>query len=85
MYAVVTFRSRRVRPALVVPATAIMRLHDKDWVFRKEISNRFRRVEVQGIGAAPDGMQEVRDGLKADDEVVLKALDFSTAVAEKKE
>jgi len=30
-------------------------------------------------------MQEVREGLKQDDEVVLKALDFSTAVAEKKE
>jgi cobalt-zinc-cadmium efflux system membrane fusion protein len=85
MYAVVTFRSRRVRPALVVPATAIMRLHDKDWVFRKEGSNRFRRVEVHISGSTPDGMQEVRDGLKADDEVVLKALDFSSAVAEKKE
>ena len=85
MFAVATFRSRRVRPALVVPGTAIMRLHDKDWVFRKEGLNRFRRVEVHVIGGAADGMQEVRDGLKADDEVVLKALDFSTAVAEKKE
>jgi hypothetical protein len=62
-----------------------MRLHDKDWVFRKEGSNRFRRVEVHVSGGAADGMQEVREGLKADDEVVLKALDFSTAVAEKKE
>jgi membrane fusion protein, heavy metal efflux system len=68
-----------------VPGTAIMRLHDKDWVFRKEASNRFRRVEVHVSGGAADGMQEVREGLKADDEVVLKALDFSTAVAEKKE
>src|SRR5207302_1728038 len=55
------------------------------WVFRKEGSNRFRRVEVHVSGGAADGMQEVREGLKADDEVVLKALDFSTAVAEKKE
>ena len=85
MFAVATFRSRRLRPALVVPGTAIMRLHDKDWVFRKEGSNRFRRVEVHVSGGAADGMQEVREGLKADDEVVLKALDFSTAVAEKKE
>jgi membrane fusion protein, heavy metal efflux system len=85
MFAVATFRSRRLRPALVVPGTAIMRLHDKDWVFRKEASNRFRRVEVHVSGGAADGMQEVREGLKQDDEVVLKALDFSTAVAEKKE
>jgi len=85
MFAVATFHSRRVRPALVVPGTAVMRLHDKDWVFRKEGSGRFRRVEVHVSGAAADGMQEVREGLKQDDEVVLKALDFSTAVAEKKE
>jgi cobalt-zinc-cadmium efflux system membrane fusion protein len=85
MFAVANFRSRRVRPALVVPGTALMRLHDKDWVFRKESPNRFRRVEVHVNGSTPDGMQEIRDGLKADDEVVLKALDFSTAIAERKE
>jgi len=85
MFAVATFRSRRLRPSLVVPSTAVMRLHDKDWIFRKEGSNRFRRVEVQATGATSDGMQEVRDGVKADDQVVLNALDFSTAVAEKKE
>ena len=84
MFAVATFRSRRLRPALVIPATAMMRLHDKDWVFRKEGPNRFQRVEIHVSGATPDGMQEVRDGVKADDEVVLKALDFSTAVAERK-
>jgi cobalt-zinc-cadmium efflux system membrane fusion protein len=85
MFAAATFRSRKLHPVLVVPATAIMRLHDKDWVFRKEASNRFRRVEVQSAGATPDGSQEIRNGLKADDEVIRNALDFSTAVAEKRE
>jgi cobalt-zinc-cadmium efflux system membrane fusion protein len=85
MFAVATFHSRRVRPALVVPGTAVMRLHDKDWVFRQEGQNRFRRVEVQVAGASQDGMQEVRSGVKPDDQLVLNALDFSTAVAEKKE
>jgi cobalt-zinc-cadmium efflux system membrane fusion protein len=85
MYAVATFRSRKLRPSLVVPATAVMRLHDKDWIFRKEGSNRFRRVGVQVNGATSDGMQEIRAGAKAEEEVVLNALDFSTALAEKKE
>jgi hypothetical protein len=61
-----------------------MRLHDKDWVFRKEGDRNFRRVVVQGNGLAPDGMQEIRDGLKPGDEVVANALEFSTEVAEKK-
>lgn len=85
MFAVATYRSRRVRPALVVPGTAVMRLHDKDWVFRREGQNQFRRIEVQVAGATQDGMQEVSSGVKPDDELVLNALDFSTAVAEKKE
>jgi len=85
MFAVATFRSRKLHPVLVLPTTAIMRLHDKDWAFRKEASNRYRRVEVQASGGSSDGWQEVRNGVKADDEVVRNALDFSTAVAEKKE
>jgi membrane fusion protein, heavy metal efflux system len=85
MYAVAKFRSRKLTNRIVVPATAIMRLHDKDWVFRKESSNRFRKIAVQADGMTPDGMQEIRDGVKAGDELITNALEFSTEVAEKKE
>jgi len=85
MYAVATFRSRKLTDRIVVPATAIMRLHDKDWVFRKEGGNRFRKIAVEADGLAPDGMQQIRDGVKPGDELVTNALEFSTEVAEKKE
>ena len=85
MYAVAAFRSRKLTNRVVVPATTIMRLHDKDWVFRKEGDKRFRKVEVQADGLAPDGMQEIRNGVKAGDEVITNALEFSSEVAEKKE
>jgi cobalt-zinc-cadmium efflux system membrane fusion protein len=84
MYAVATFRSRKLTQRVIVPATAIMRLHDKDWVFRKEGDKRFRKMMVQADGLAPDGMQEIREGVKPGDEVVTSALEFSTEVAEKK-
>jgi cobalt-zinc-cadmium efflux system membrane fusion protein len=84
MFAVATFRSRKPTEWTVIPATAIIRLHDKDWVFRKESNNNFRRVVVQADGLAPGGLQKIRDGLKAGDEVVANALEFSTEVAEKK-
>ena len=84
MFAVAKFRSRKMTERVVVPATSIMRLHDRDWVFRKEGEKNFRRVVVQADGLAPDGMQEIRDGVKAGDEVVANALEFSTEVAEKK-
>jgi cobalt-zinc-cadmium efflux system membrane fusion protein len=85
MFAVAKFRSRKVTNRVVVPAAAIMRLHDKDWVFRKEGDKTFRRVMVQADGLAPDGMQEIRGGVKAGDEVVANALEFSSEAAEKKE
>jgi len=86
MFAVAKFRSRKFTDRVVVPATAIMRLHDKDWIFRKEKEGdkSFRKVLVQADGLAPDGMQEIRDGVKPGDDVVANALEFSTEVAEKK-
>jgi cobalt-zinc-cadmium efflux system membrane fusion protein len=83
MYAVVTFQSRKMQPHLVIPGTAIMRLQDKDWVFRKEGQNQFRKTEVHTQGVTEDGLQQLQDGpLKAGDEVVANALAFSTSVAE---
>ena len=84
MFAVAGFRSRQLQSRTVVPATAIMRLHDKDWIFRKEGDKNFRKIVVQADGLAPDGMQEIREGVKPGDEVVANALEFSTDVAEKK-
>jgi cobalt-zinc-cadmium efflux system membrane fusion protein len=84
MFAVAKFRSRKTTDRVVVPATAIMRLHDKDWVFRKEGDKKFRRVVVQADGLAPDGQQEIREGVKSGDEVIMNALEFATEVAEKK-
>lgn len=84
MFAVATFRSRKLTDRVVVPSTAIMRLHDRDWVFRKEGDKHFRKIAVQADGLAPDGMQEIRQGVKPGDELVTNALEFSTDVAEKR-
>jgi membrane fusion protein, heavy metal efflux system len=81
MFAVATFRSRRMRPRLVIPGTAIMRLQDKDWVFQKEGDRRFHRVEVHSLGEAEGGMVQIQDGLKPGDQIIATALDFSTAMA----
>ena len=85
MFAMATFRSKKLTDRVVVPATAIMRLHDKDWIFRKEGDKRFRKVAIDADGLAPDGTQQIRQGVKAGDELVTNALEFSTEVAEKKE
>jgi cobalt-zinc-cadmium efflux system membrane fusion protein len=84
MFAVATFRSRQLTDRIVVPSTAVMRLHDKDWIFRKEGPNQYRRIAINADGLDPDGMQEIRQGVKPGDEVVTNALEFSSDVAEKR-
>lgn len=83
MYAVATFSSRRAQEHLVVPSTAIMRLQDRDWVFRKEHQQTFRQVEVHTIAETQDGMHEIQGGaVGPGQQIVRNALEFSAAMAE---
>jgi hypothetical protein len=66
---------------MVVPSTAIMRLQDKDWLFRKE-GEQFRRLEVHELGGSADGMQAIQTAANPGDEIVADALALSTAAAE---
>jgi cobalt-zinc-cadmium efflux system membrane fusion protein len=82
MYTMASFRSRKLQKHVVIPGTSVMRLQDRDWVFRKEGAQTFRQIEVQTLGETPDGMHEVRDGaISPGQEIVTNALEFSAAVA----
>ena len=82
MYAVATFSSRRSQQHFVIPSTAVMRLQDRDWVFRKENGQTFRQVEVHTIGESSDGMHEIQGGaVTPGQQIVTNALEFSTAMA----
>jgi membrane fusion protein, heavy metal efflux system len=82
MFAVATFRSRKSQSRIFVPSTAVMRLQDKDWVFRREGPSKFRLVEIHTLGAGADGTQQIQVGVKAGDELIANALEFSSSVAE---
>jgi len=79
MFVTAVFRSQQQQLRPVVPATAVLRLHDKDWVFRPEGGNRFRRTEIRAGGTTSDGMRLVFAGLSAGDKVVSNALQFAGA------
>jgi cobalt-zinc-cadmium efflux system membrane fusion protein len=79
MFATAIFRSRTEQMQPTVPTTAIMRLHDKDWVFIPLGGNRFRRREVQAGPVVSGGNQVVLNGLALGDKVVANALQFSSA------
>ena len=78
MFVRASFQSRSTKETPVIPTSAVIRLHDRDWVYRPEGANRFRRVEVRLGQTLPDKTQAVRDGLQAGDKVVTNALQLSS-------
>ncbi len=84
MFARARFQTQAAAPSLLVPQTAVMRLQDKDWVFRSEGGGRFRKLQVQTGASVDGGFQEIQFGLKAGDEIVADALQFSAQAAEEK-
>jgi cobalt-zinc-cadmium efflux system membrane fusion protein len=76
------FRSYQPVDRVVVPASAVVHLHDKDWVFVPIGGNQFRRVPVQLGPQEKDGYLQVISGLKPNDQVVLNALQFASATEE---
>jgi cobalt-zinc-cadmium efflux system membrane fusion protein len=80
MFVTATFQSRTKEVHAVVPASAVLHLHDRDWVFVPADGNRFRRVEVQGGNMLPGNMQEILSGIDAGQPVVSKALDVEATL-----
>ena len=79
MFATATFRSRTAPMRPVIPTTAVLRLHDKDWVFVPLGRNQFRRVEVQAGPVSSAGFQVITSGLAVGGKVVTNALQFASA------
>ena len=53
MFVTATFRGRAIETHAAVPATAILHLHDRAWVFVPLGDGRFRRLEVVAGGMLP--------------------------------
>lgn len=81
MFATAIFTSTSASPRVSVPATAIFRLHDKDWVFFPQGGKKFRRAEVQVGGSLADGGLQINAGITDGAEVVSNALALSAAAA----
>jgi cobalt-zinc-cadmium efflux system membrane fusion protein len=76
MFVAATFRGQRAEVHAAVPASAILHLHDRDWVYVPAGGNKFRRVGIAGGDMLPNNMQEVVSGLKPGDQVVTNALEL---------
>jgi cobalt-zinc-cadmium efflux system membrane fusion protein len=80
MFVTATFHCQSQERHATVPATAILHLHDREWVYVPLGNSRFKRQEVVAGSVLPDNMQEVVSGLKPGDQVVTRALVFQNTV-----
>jgi len=80
MFVVATFHAQRKELHAAVPATAILHLHDRDWVYVPAGEKRLRRVEVRGGQMLPGNMQEILSGIDVGQQVVGNALEFQNTV-----
>ena len=80
MFVTATFHGKKKEPHAAVPATAILHLHDRDWVYLPAGGKKFRRSEVTAGNMLPGNMQEVLTGLAPGQQVVTNALEFQNSV-----
>jgi cobalt-zinc-cadmium efflux system membrane fusion protein len=80
MFATASFEGRKKEMHVSVPASAILHLHDRDWVYVPAPKNRFRRVEVVSGQSLPNGMQELKSGLSQGQQVVEKVLTLQNEI-----
>jgi cobalt-zinc-cadmium efflux system membrane fusion protein len=80
MFVRATFRDRKKEKRAAVPATAILHLHDRDWVYVPAGGNQFRRLEITTGELLPGNMLEIITGLQPGQNVVSNALVLQNTV-----
>jgi membrane fusion protein, heavy metal efflux system len=82
MFVTATFQGLNKELHATVPASAILHLHDRDWVFVPTGSGQFRRVEVTAGNMLPGNLQEIRSGVMPGQQVVANALVLENTVSQ---
>lgn len=84
MFARAIFRSQGTQMHTIVPSSAVLHMHDRDFVFVPAADKKFRRLEVVSGGLLGDkkNLQEIKSGLKPGQQVVTNALVLDHVLAQ---
>jgi cobalt-zinc-cadmium efflux system membrane fusion protein len=80
MFITATFHGQKKEARASVPASAILHLHDRDWVYIPTGDKKFRRVEVVAGSSLSNNMQEIVSGIQPGQQVVSNALVLQNTV-----
>ncbi len=79
MFATATFTSKAKEIHALVPAEAVLHLHDRDWVFVPAGGHQFRRTEVHAGRMVEGNRQEILSGIAPGQQIAGNALLLETA------
>ncbi len=79
MFATATLFGKGKQSYAAVPASAIVHLHDRDWVYIP-LQGKFKRVEVVSGEQLPNQMQQILSGLQPGQQVVTNAINLENAI-----
>jgi membrane fusion protein, heavy metal efflux system len=79
MYGTATLFGKEKQNFAAVPASAIVHMHDRDWVYIP-MQEKFKRVEVVGGEQLPNNMQQILSGLQPGQQVVTNAINLENAI-----
>lgn len=82
MFVTATFTGQKQQPHIVVPATAIVHLHDQDFVYVSQGGGQFKRVKVASGAILAGNLQVVESGLAQGQQVAINALQLQSTVAQ---
>ncbi|MGD0499400.1 MAG: efflux RND transporter periplasmic adaptor subunit [Bryobacteraceae bacterium] len=84
MFVRATFHGQTTEMHTIVPASAILHMHDRDFVYVPAPDRKFRRVEVVGgdLLTGNVSLQEVKSGLRPGQQVVTNALVLDHVLAQ---
>jgi cobalt-zinc-cadmium efflux system membrane fusion protein len=80
MFVTAMFHGQKKETRAAVPSSAILHLHDRDWVYIPTGDKKFRRVEVATGENLPNKMQEILSGIQPGQQVVTNALVLQSTV-----
>jgi cobalt-zinc-cadmium efflux system membrane fusion protein len=80
MFVTATFESKINEIHAIVPAHAVLHLHDRDWVFVPATDNRFRRVEVHAGKMLSGNRQELLSGISPGQQIVSNVLQLEATL-----
>lgn len=80
MFVTATFHGKNTEMHAAVPASAVLHLHDRDWIYTPAPDKSFQRVSVLAGNMLPGDMQEINSGIAPGQQVVSNALELQDTV-----